>query len=148
MNELLQGLKQETNYTYTENGDLTHKSTLSKVLDLFAFGGAYRGRNKKDIIQLFSDAYDENPELALKCLFYIRDIRGGAGEREFFRVCLKWLATEHPETVKRNMQFIVEIGRWDDLYSLIKTPVEDEMWNFLKAGVKEAIMLCRSLPDD
>lgn len=121
MNGLLQGLKQETNYTYTENGDLTHKSTLSKVLDLFAFGGAYRGRNKRDIIQLFSDAYAENPELALKCLFYIRDIRGGAGEREFFRVCLKWLADNHPEAARRNLEFVPFVGRWDDLFCMMGT---------------------------
>lgn len=123
MDELLQGLKQATNYTRTENGDLTHKSTLSKVLDLFAFGGAYRGRNEQDIIQLFSDAYNENPELALKCLFYIRDIRGGAGEREFFRVCLKWLADNHPDTVRRNLEFVPFVGRWDDLLCLIETPL-------------------------
>lgn len=121
MNELLQGLKQETNYTYTRNGDLTHKSTLSKVLDLFAFGGAYRGRSKQDIIQLFGDAYCENPELALKCLFYLRDIRGGAGEREFFRVCLKWLADNHPDAARRNLEFIPFVGRWDDLFCMIGT---------------------------
>ena len=121
MNELLQGLKQNTNYTYTENGDLTHKSTLSKVLDLFAFGGAYRGRKSRDIIQLFGDAYTENPELALKCLFYIRDIRGGAGEREFFRVCLKWLADNYPDAVRRNLKFIPFVGRWDDLFCMMGT---------------------------
>ena len=149
MNNLLNSLKQETNYTYTTNGAVAHKSTLNKVLDLFALGGAYRAKNDNDVILLFKEAYDENPELALKCLFFIRDIRGnGYGERRFFRVCLHWLAKEHPEVVKRNMQFIVEIGRWDDLYSLVNTPVEDEMWNFLETEVKEAIVLCRNLPDD
>lgn len=77
MNKLLESLKNETNFTRTENGALTHTSTLNKVLDMFAMGGAYRNRSEEDIILLFKEAYEENPELALKCLFYIRDILEG-----------------------------------------------------------------------
>ena len=88
----LNALKEETNFTLTTNGAVAHKSTLNKLMDLFAMGAAYRWRDDSDCILLFKEAYEENPEYALKCLFYIRDIMDGAGERKFFRVCFKWLA--------------------------------------------------------
>lgn len=48
----LNGLKDATNFTYTENGAITHKTTRSDLLDMFAFGGAYRKRSEEDIIVL------------------------------------------------------------------------------------------------
>lgn len=53
MNTLLNGMKNGTNYTYTENGALTHKSTMSGLLDLFGMGAAYRTRSDEDCIVLF-----------------------------------------------------------------------------------------------
>ena len=77
MNQFLDALTNATNFTRTENGALAHKSTKSMLLDMFALGASYRTRTDADVILLFKNAYDENPEYALKCLFYIRDIRGG-----------------------------------------------------------------------
>lgn len=131
MNNFVKGLETAANFTYTENGDLTHKSTLSKVLDLFAFGGAYRQRSEEDCISLLKEAYNENSELALKCLFYLRDILGGQGERRFFRIGLKWLANTTPSTVYNVLEKIPEFGRFDDLYCLVDTPVEKDMFRFM-----------------
>ena len=91
MNEFLHEMKVATNYTNTENGALTHRSTLNKVLDMFALGGSYRKRSNSDCIILFQEAYNVDKTLAVKCLFYLRDARGGQGERRFFRVCFNWL---------------------------------------------------------
>lgn len=77
MNELLKALKTETNYGLTENGGIKHNSTMNKVLDMFAMGGAMRNRTEDDILHMFKCAYGENPTLALRCLFYLRDVRGG-----------------------------------------------------------------------
>lgn len=77
MNQLLNGLKNQSNFTLTENGGITHKTTKSMLLDMFAMGAAMRNRSENDVILMFKNAYDENPEYALKCLFYIRDVRGG-----------------------------------------------------------------------
>ena len=76
-NTFMENLTNATNFMVTENGALAHKSTRSMVYDMFAFGGAYRKRTDEDCIWLFKNAYEENPELALKCLFYLRDCRGG-----------------------------------------------------------------------
>lgn len=76
-NSFLNDLKRDTNFTTTENGAVTHVSTLNPVLDLFAMGGAYRNRSDEDCITLFKSALEADEKYALKCLFYLRDIRGG-----------------------------------------------------------------------
>ena len=127
MNKLLNGLKNETNIGYTTNGAKTYKSTLNKVYDLFAQGGAMRNASNDDCMNLFAEAYREDATLALKCLFFLRDIRGGCGERRFFRNALRWLSWNTKE-VKHLIPLIPEFGRWDDLYSLIGT--QDEKYAF------------------
>ena len=127
MNELLKSMKEATNKTYTQNGAVTYKSTLSKVYDLFAQGAAMRGASDNDCVRMFASAYSEMPEMALKCLFYLRDIRGGQGERRFFRLAIKWLAMYHKEEMEHLIALIPEYGRYDDLFELFGTPLEDEM---------------------
>lgn len=126
MNTLINALSNDMNYTRTANGALAHKSTRSAVYDLFAFGGAYRNRTVEDCILLFKNAYEENAELALKCLFYLRDIRGGQGERRFFRLCFRWLCDNHLDAAKRNLDNVSEYGRWDDLiYTTLGTQAQE-----------------------
>ena len=132
MNKFMNGLTNATNYTLTENGAVTHKSTLDDVLDMFAFGGAYRTRSDADVITLFDNALKQDEVHALKCLFYLRDCRGGQGERRFFRVAMKWLAKVHTDMARRNLQYVPEFGRWDDLYVFVGTPLEAATLNFMK----------------
>ena len=132
MNEFLKAMKEETNYDYTENGGIKHTSTLNKVLDMFAMGGSMRNRSEDDIIAMFAAAYDEDPTLALKCLFYLRDVRGGQGERRFFRICFKWLADENPAEVEHLIGYVAEYGRYDDLFELFGTSMEAEMMGYIK----------------
>lgn len=139
-NTFIENLKKETNYTYTSNMAITHKSTLNAVYDLFALGGAYRNRDDDDCILLFKKAFEENEELALKCLFYLRDIRGGQGERRFFRVCIEWLAREYPEAAFRNLDNIPEYGRWDDLYALVGTKLENDVFDLFQTQLNKDLI--------
>ena len=132
MNTFLNGMKQVNNYTITENGALTHFTTMDGLLDLFAMGAAYRTRTDEDVIVLFKKAFDEDPVYALKCLFYIRDVRGGQGERRFFRVATKWLAKYDTDAMRRNLIHVPEFGRWDDLFVFIGTPLETDALNIVK----------------
>lgn len=145
-NKFLNGLKEANNFTYTENGAVTHVSTLSKVLDMFALGGSYRNRTEEDCITLFKSALAEDEALALKCLFYLADVRGGQGERRFFKVCYKWLAENYEEIALRNMKYIPEYTRWDNLYCLIGTSLENEMFEFMKEQLAKDLVSYDSNP--
>ena len=127
MNTFMNGLIDTTNVAKTENGATTYRTTKSAVLDMFALCGAYRRRSDEDCILAFKNAFEEDAVLALKCLFYLRDCRGGQGERRFFRVCFRWLADNYSEAAIRNLNNVSEFGRWDDLiYSTIDTKIETQ----------------------
>lgn len=132
MNELLKNLKEQNNVTHTMNGATTYASTMTKLYDLFAQGAAMRGANEDACVLMFKNAYEENPTMALKCLFYLRDIRGGQGERRFFRLCIKWLAIRHKDEMEQLIKYVPEYGRYDDLFELFGTPLESEMMGYIK----------------
>ena len=115
-----------------ENGQPALDTTMSKCLDLFAIIGSIRDRNEMDVYRHLTMAWDENPELTLKTIFYARDIKEGLGERKTFRTCLRWLASCHPEVVIKNFDNIAFFGRYDDFYALEGTPCEDVMFAYLK----------------
>ena len=123
---MLNELKIEANRTLTENGAATLRSTGSDCLDLFATIGALRNAEDQEIIVRFARAYAEDRDLAMKMLFYSRDIRGGLGERRVFRTILKHLADVQPESVRKNLHLVSEYGRWDDLTVLFGTKCEKE----------------------
>lgn len=133
MNTFLDQMKRNDNITYTENGGVTRKTTESKVLDMFAVGGAYRNRSDADCILLFKNAFKENSDLAMKCLFYLRDVRGGQGERRFFRVVYRWLCDNYTDTARKNLINVSEYGRWDDLiYVAEGTELESAAFDIIK----------------
>lgn len=129
---MLDSIRQEAAMTWTENGAATYESTGSECLDLFASIGALRHASDAEIIIRFIRAYTENSDIAMKLLFYARDIRGGLGERRVFRVILNWLAVNEPTAVKKNLGYVAEYGRYDDLLTLMDTPCETEMLSILR----------------
>ena len=132
VNKFISGLVDATNIGYTENGAIKRNTTKSDLLDMFAMGAAYRTRSDEDVILMFQKAYKENPVYALKCLFYIRDVRGGQGERRFFRTSMKWLVQYDRDAAMRNLKHIPEFGRWDDLYMFVGTALEKDAFAFMK----------------
>lgn len=120
MTTFFDALRETTNYTRTENGALTNKSTLDPALDYFSLGGAMRGRAEA-AADLFEKAFASDYLTAVRTLFYFRDIRGGQGEREIFRAGLKRLdGLVGPESSAwlNLLSLVPEYGRWDDLLSL------------------------------
>lgn len=133
----LDDLKTEANYTLTLNGAKTHGSTGDACLDFFAVAGGMRYRRPADQISLFDRAYIETPDLAMKLLFHLRDIRGGMGERKLFRTLLRHVAFTWPESARKNTVYIAEFGRWDDLLCLLGTPAKREAVQVIKAQLAE-----------
>lgn len=129
---MLEHMKNEANRALTENGATTYETTGSDCVDLFATIGALRKASDEEIIVRFTRAYTENPNIAMKLLFFARDIRGGLGERRVFRVIMKWLAENAPNTVKKNIKYIAEFGRYDDLLALMNTACEKMMLEYLR----------------
>lgn len=136
---MLTNLKNQMNMTATENGAVTHASTMSDCLDLFATIGALRRESEEEIITRFMRAFTENRDLAVKTLFFARDVRGGLGERKVFRVILRWLSVNAPETVRKNLEFIAEYGRFDDLLVLMDTPLEKAMLALVREQLRRDI---------
>ena len=129
---MLRFLKKELNRTYTENGAVTNISTESFCLDLFATAGALRSATDDEIVTRFIKAFAEDRDIAMKTLFFARDIRGGLGERRFFKVILEYLAKAEPGTVVKNIANIAEYGRYDDILVLIGTPCENVAMTYIR----------------
>lgn len=136
-NSFVASMQADNNMTYTENGALAMKSTNSDIVDLFGIIGALRSRDKSEVERLFAKAFAEDKLLATKMSFYARNIRGGLGERNTARVIWRYLATSQPDIMKKNLQYVPFFGRWDDLYYLLDTPVEQDVWELIRTQFEE-----------
>ena len=123
--------------TKTENGAVALNTTGDARLDLFGTIGSLRTAETERINRLFSEAWKADPLFATKIAFYGRDIRGGLGERKTFRTLIQFMAEHHPEALRLNLDLIGVYGRYDDLYVLIGTSMEDEMWAAMKKQFEE-----------
>jgi hypothetical protein len=137
MSELfMAGISDSLNLTTTANGAIAYKTTNSSLLDFFARGGAFRSCAHADIIQALSTAYSEDALIAIRTMFYFRDVRHGQGERDTFRKQLTWLASAHPDVVRKNIAHIPTYGRWDDLYALFNTELEGDAIQLMKTQLQ------------
>lgn len=129
-NVLLNAMFVQTSKGETYNGAVTFIRSGSLLLDFYAQAGAMRN-NPDAALNLFKKAYAEDKEKAIKILFYLRDVRGGQGERNLFRSCLQWLGESETKVFEKIIEYVSEYGRWDDLFfdnqtcfSLIKTQLK------------------------
>lgn len=129
---MLQFLKKQANRTFTENEAVTNITTGSDCLDLFATIGALRSETDTEVITRFDRAWAENPDLAVKTLFFARDIRGGLGERKVFRTILSHMADYVPESLQKNLWAVPEFGRWDDLLALLDSTMRQDAITYIK----------------
>lgn len=106
--------------TTTQNGALTYASSLNHNVDLFGIIGSARGRNLNSHFDL---AFAEAPDIAIRMVQWVRDIRGGAGERLTYRNLLNYLETQsnYHSVLESLIKKTPEIGRWDDIL-IFKTP--------------------------
>jgi transcription termination factor NusB len=140
--EFLGKLTEELNETYnesvTENGAIGYKTSGKKLVDINFAVSSLRNKTEQEIIDSFMLAYYENPTLALKWLFYLRDVRYGLGERRSFRVIMKHLI-EDDKASDTLLNFIPEYGRWDDLLYFIDTKYSAKILDFVKTKLSEDV---------
>lgn len=136
--ELLRNELKTSPFALTENGDCTYTSTMDANLDFFALVGGLRF-NPEKVEDLFARALSEDYSIAIKNLFYARDIRGGMGERQSFRTCFRHLCNFYPADATKLLPFIVEYGRFDDLFEARSTKVEEAMVDFVRKQLERDI---------
>lgn len=101
-------------------------------------GAATRGIEEQDLAQLLQASFKEDPLHTLRIIAYVRDCRGGKGERHLGRLALKWLAENHAEELKHNLKhFVGEYGRFDDVAVLMNTPAENDGLDLLQRQLEE-----------
>jgi hypothetical protein len=124
MNKLIQTL---TNTGLTDNGAVTNKSSFSPLVDFIFLAGASRKISEADITALVARAYEFDKDKTIKLIFWAGSIRGGLGERRFFKIALKYLATalnhtdlsvELSDVITNNIANITHFSRWDVLFDL------------------------------
>jgi len=140
MNTLLSAM--QTKDSRTENGMVTNSTSLNNCVDLFFQIGAMRGQDKTRLINAFTKAFGENPLTAMKLLFWARDVRGDAGERQIFKDIIEYLANNRTEVMRKNIHLISEFGRWDDILTLIGTPLEKAALEVISKGLSDKNGLC------
>ena len=126
------------NLTMTANGANAYKTSGSKLVDINFAIGELRSADDSEVIKKFRDAFEENPEFALKWLFWLRDVREGSGERKAFRVILKDLSKNGLSKFVDNMvPYLGFYGRYDDMWELLDTPSKNAVLRFTAKQLKE-----------
>lgn len=129
----------------TQEGALAYEHSLDHAVEFFSKAGSLfekrgsfyslKGRKfgfpgtqtaETSALALFQQTWIVDPVVSFKLLLWLRDCRGGAGNRSGFRSCLTWLAENDPEWIRVNIGWIPLIGRWDDLRSLFGTQLESD----------------------
>jgi hypothetical protein len=131
-----------TKDSLTENGMVTNSTSLNNCVDLFFQIGAMRGADKQRLVNVFTKAFGENPLTAMRLLFWARDVRGGAGERQIFKDIIEYLSVNRTAILRKNIALIPEFGRWDDLLVLIGTPLEKDALYLIANALENKNGLC------
>ena len=132
MNTFVEAVKNQE--ARTANGMKARKSTANAIVDLFYNAGASRGKN---IVPAFTAAMAEDRELALRVAAWLRDARGGAGERQLFRDILVHLEKTDTEAAKALLAKVPELGRWDDLFVFKTKELKEVAYTMLGDALRE-----------
>ncbi len=114
----------------TKESGNQYEHSLDHAVEFFSKAGSmfikkenfYEGA--ESALSLFQKIWIVDKALAFKLLLWLRDCRGGAGNRSGARQCYQWLAKYDPEWLKTNISLLPEIGRWDDLRCLFNSDLE------------------------
>ena len=123
----------------TDNGMKARQSTANACVDLFFKAGALRG---KDIVPTFTAAFVEDRNIALRIALWLRDVRGGAGERKLFRDVLAYLEKNDPDSAMALLNRTPELGRWDDVLTVTSPTLKTKAFGMVKEALDAGNGLC------
>jgi hypothetical protein len=108
----------------------THEGRLNFLIKVV------KGISYRRLIRILDKCAKENLIDAFVLVFYLRDCRGGKGERALGRKALQWLAINYPQQFAKVLKFVPEYGRWDDLFVLFPNAILlNRMDNYLSKDV-------------
>ena len=123
----------------TQNDMKARASTANALTDFFFKAGAMR---KQNILPVWTAARLQDANLAGRLALWLRDIRGGAGERQAFRDILKDLEKTDFERAAALMRKVPEIGRWDDLLIFEEGHLQTFAFDMIGAALRDGNGLC------
>ena len=146
----------------TDNGAVQYESTRSPCLDFFQQAGALRvatAGGEEAIARLWSLAYAQDRDTAIRILQWAYDCRGGAGSRDVMRVVLPRLVNSmdgfgNQKQLQQLLIAIPELGRWDMVSDLLEYDdlpawLRSFVFRLIKAGLddeKTAPLVAKWLP--
>lgn len=125
-------LNEDYNTSITENGATGYRTTAHALLDMNFKVPTYRKYFNEEIISDFEKALAEDKILAIKWMFYLRDVRGGLGERKSFRQLLKYVGDRYVDLAAKIIPLVAEYGRYDDLLEFLGTESEKDVLAYIK----------------
>lgn len=137
----------------TNEGALQYEHSLDHAVEFFSKAGSLFTKresfygNEESALSLFQKTWIVNPEESFKLLLWLRDCRGGAGNRSGARECYKWLAKEDPTWLVTNIGWLPLVGRWDDLRELVGTKVEKQAVKLWAEALKKKDVLAAKWAD-
>lgn len=131
MNVFANAIANTATTTRTENGDVTYSTSLSNTVDMFFKIAAIRGQGFDRVKEIFLPAYNEDADIATRIALWVRDVRGGAGERQVFRDILKILEEYDTDRLMRILPIVAEVGRFDDLFVFKTQKVKEAVYTIL-----------------
>lgn len=104
----------------TANGAVTLATSKDVFVDLFSMIGSCRN-HRQDAVNLFRLAFSQDRQMAMRILLWVRDCRGGAGERAIFGDIISYLQSiGEYELLNTLAKYVPEFGRFDDYFVFLK----------------------------
>lgn len=148
--EMIQTVENTKSFSTTENGATGYSTTGSKLVDLNFRVPSMRSGIKINDVEDFISAMHENLEYAVKWMFYVRDVRGGLGERDTFISLYGLFYSEYNKEAKSCLDLISEYGRWKDIVDLAfsaNTELKNDCFEIVKKQLEvDAIGLANGKP--
>ena len=111
----------------TREGAKAYEHSLDHAVEFFSKAGSLFVKREsfypeeESALGLFQKTWIVDPIVAFKLLLWLRDCRGGAGNRSGARAIYEWLGDSDPKWIETNIGWLPLVGRWDDLRVLFNT---------------------------